>query len=644
MCADSRAVFLIAIATCTLLVLGIGQGMSHAGVNQADKCLISKLKEAAKYDACRLKALAKEVSKSAAADYTKCASKFSSKWQKIETKGDGLCVTDGDESAIDSAITTYVDTTFSNLGGTPLSRAVNQAEKCLIGKVKEVAKFDTCRLKAYGKHVAKGIPADFAKCDSKFSSKWQKVEAKGDGLCFTNGDESTVAAAVVAQAASLFAALGGAPSCGNDIKTPDEACDGNDAAACPGLCQTDCTCAATCPVGMTLAINAGGDGSARVSATRLEEGFGGLGHNKDYPAGGTIDLLLSCGAGTPPCGTCNITGIDPLAGDCRCDSDPSIACDTVGGIDNDDCSGGNCSCYSAPPVPASASGISTCEIRTLTADITGIVDIESGAMSLTLAESNTVHLDVSLLSPCPVCVGDVTVADGVKDGICSGGSRDGLACDADGVEAALGTTSLDCLPDGGLAVGEDARTFDLTTGASSLPVSESCGGFLSTLDCACRVCTGGGNIPCSSDGDCPGAETCSSNGSGVAQLAPNGCSTDFICNSGECNVDTVSYCDAVVSSTGGGVLPCNDNTDCAFFGSECPGNDCGACALDEARKCFASGTGGETIDATGSADFASPTLVTTFCRAPAASSGVNSSVGLPGPVRWTLDSNRVYQF
>ena len=36
--------------------------------------------------------------------------------------------------------------------------------------------------------------------------------------------------------------------CGNDILEGTEQCDGTDAAACPGLCQVDCSCAPPTPV------------------------------------------------------------------------------------------------------------------------------------------------------------------------------------------------------------------------------------------------------------------------------------------------------------------------------------------------------------------------------------------------------------
>jgi hypothetical protein len=51
-------------------------------------------------------------------------------------------------------------------------------------------------MKAEAKGVAKDVAPDYTKCESKFSDKWGKVEAKGDGECPSNGDEAAVEAAI----------------------------------------------------------------------------------------------------------------------------------------------------------------------------------------------------------------------------------------------------------------------------------------------------------------------------------------------------------------------------------------------------------------------------------------------------------------
>jgi hypothetical protein len=80
-------------------------------------CESGKLKEAAKYGQCRLKEESKGVKKGVAPDFTKCESKFSLKWQKVETKGAGLCPTNGDEAAIDQRITDHADDVAVLLSG-----------------------------------------------------------------------------------------------------------------------------------------------------------------------------------------------------------------------------------------------------------------------------------------------------------------------------------------------------------------------------------------------------------------------------------------------------------------------------------------------------------------------------------------------
>ena len=91
---------------------------AHA-VDPAVKCEASKLKEAAKYASCRLKAEAKGVQKSEAADYTKCEEKFTEKFNNAETKaGVGVCPSEGDEASINARVTDDADTVALLLSGT----------------------------------------------------------------------------------------------------------------------------------------------------------------------------------------------------------------------------------------------------------------------------------------------------------------------------------------------------------------------------------------------------------------------------------------------------------------------------------------------------------------------------------------------
>ncbi len=51
--------------------------------------------------------------------------------------------------------------------------------KCYSDKMKAAGKYTSCRLKAQGKiHPLAGQTADYSKCESRFSAKWQRAERK----------------------------------------------------------------------------------------------------------------------------------------------------------------------------------------------------------------------------------------------------------------------------------------------------------------------------------------------------------------------------------------------------------------------------------------------------------------------------------
>lgn len=87
-------------ATMAFAAISIG----HAA-DPAVTCEAAKLKEAGKYANCRMKADSKAAKKNEAPDYTRCESKFSDKWGKAEAKAAGACPSNGDETAVESAVT-----------------------------------------------------------------------------------------------------------------------------------------------------------------------------------------------------------------------------------------------------------------------------------------------------------------------------------------------------------------------------------------------------------------------------------------------------------------------------------------------------------------------------------------------------------
>ena len=100
-------------------------------------------------------------------------------------------------------------------------QALDADVKCSSAKVKEAAKYSACLLKAESKAIKKGEVADFSKCDSKFSEKWQKAESKAGGECPTENDEAAIQAQVQQCADDLVAALA---QCLEELATVGGAC------------------------------------------------------------------------------------------------------------------------------------------------------------------------------------------------------------------------------------------------------------------------------------------------------------------------------------------------------------------------------------------------------------------------------------
>lgn len=386
----------------------------------------------------------------------------------------------------------------------------------------------------------------------------------------------------------------------------------------------------TCPVSFDLGSVAGAGGGP----TLIETGNTGLWHNQDLPDGYTLSVATTCAAASPPCGVCTVDGV--LGGQGRCSNDPTIVCETVEGPDAA-CGGADCNVFLVPPTGGNVASSGICTRARLVSDVVGTIDNETGAIALSLDTRTQVYSDeAGFLQPCPLCTGDFTPNDGVRDGRCSGGANSGSACDTNGEDAVFGDTSLDCPPSVGKNISGLGGTtsVDLTTGTASLTAQVSCGGSLSAFDCHCRVCSGDTTLACNSDDECAAASagTCSATGGSGAQPVPNGCAAEaFECPaSGECATTSVDYCDGFLDGYGDGVLQCSTNTDCSVLDSECPGGDCGSCSLTQNTPCFS-----DTIGATGTADPDSPVLVGVTCFPLINSPAANAAAGLPGPQRQT---------
>ncbi len=147
------------------------------------------------------------------------------------------------------------------------AQAADPAVKCESGKLKESSKYAACRLNADAKAVSKGEPADYTKCEDKFTAKWASVEGKADpGICPSEGDVGTMNTRITTDAADIATLLAGGvlPTCGDASIDAGEQCDG------VALGGEDCTTLGF--TGGTL----GCDGSCFFDLGACTAGGGGL--------------------------------------------------------------------------------------------------------------------------------------------------------------------------------------------------------------------------------------------------------------------------------------------------------------------------------------------------------------------------------
>jgi len=233
---------------------------------------------------------------------------------------------------------------------------------------------------------------------------------------------------------------------------------------------------------------------------------------------------------------------------------------------------------------------------------------------------------------------DPTPNDGTRGGTCYAGDNDGQSCDIQSRNTTFpapqsGGYSLDCFPAGAKNVAGGGLRINLsqTTGSVSLPANVLCGypEFNVNYACPCGVCTGDQNVPCSSNADCTGLGSCQRKTNGLP--LPNQCDGN-VCSptgngEGECSANAFDdkFCDAIVRSSGEGLISCQSNADCD------PANIglvAGACTITKKRECFL-----DPITATGVQDAAKPFGVTAFCIAATSNDAINTVAGLPGPGR-----------
>ncbi len=490
--------------------------------------------------------------------------------------------------------------------------------------------------------------------------------------------------------ATLTPTPGPTPFCGDGIVNGTEQCDFNAPDSCANVapngagngleaCSLSCTCA--CPTKLTFS------GDAADPLSLLDTGWTGISHRAPVISNGDVTVNVNCVATQRPCGTCTLSGPAPndLAGqlnDHRCSNDTSIKCTS-----NTPCvaGGGTCEYYFGSPLPLAAGGVTTCVVNQFFGPISGTANVESGGANTIVTLRSQVFNGLAIDNPCPRCVGDTTDNDGVNDGTCDGGPRQGLGCDGGGNipgRADFGTTSLDCPPSTNAMI----ATLPIDLSSKTAPVTKTltasnanCTGSAGDK-CLCDTCNTANAEPCSTNADCPtsggaagicGGRRCLS---GANNGAP--CTTGTQCPGGACArtgeptkpsscTDDTTIDDRVIecadadgdgegqctigptdqncsAASGHGQRGCSSDADC--------GGAPGSC-LSIARRCFLTGggtfqpsgknDGSDTLTAVGVADVpmndtSHPTLGAVFCVGPTSAPAVNNVAGLPGPGRVTI--------
>ena len=563
------------------------------------------------------------------ANFTRCPSPAAG----VDDGGATTGIDDFDELA--ECLVTLGDRLVEQLGnrilGTPLWTARPGARRChkVIAKMtrKYMVTTHNVRNRAQSKDDRAGIPVAYGQNGVDVRSKINKARSKLAGTIYKKCG------------AYPLEDLNPVQSCADAAEGLADCVVDTAGRTARGMAALGFELPERCPARAVLTARAAkGD---EVTATRLDVGFTGLAHGMDIMDGIVSGVRLDCDA---DCANCAVTE-DPLrdrpSGFCRCEADPTSRCDVINGPDADDCGGGMCRCMFGPPLAIAAGGIPICVVNELQGDLTGIADAGTGESAVTVNLLSKVHLGIAWLQPCPTCEGDGVVNDGISGGVCNGGVRDGLSCDANASDRTFGDVSYECLPESSSGVTGSGLVLSMTmtSDVSSLPFGTTCDAPADSMQCACAVCSGDTTLACNDDQVCKDLDVgdCVSSGGGAVRV-PNKCG-DGVCvdvgnGNGECGAagPVEYYCDNMLRANGRGLLSCQTDEDCAAYASQCGDGGCGLCTIAEPRSCFL-----DPITATGHATPDGADMVTTFCVSPTASAAVNVVAGLPGAARFKVN-------
>lgn len=339
------------------------------------------------------------------------------------------------------------------------------------------------------------------------------------------------------------------PVCGDGVTDSGESCDGESRDGCASneACLDSCECKHLCPGSGELTLFAGAgpecssngdcivgtcDGSIGRcrTVTQLDSGWNGIAHDADINNLTITRGFLECPATGPVCGECNVVGVDPSAGNCRCSADNRSFCDQTFSTDsacdfggcvskvcnrdpdmrsctedadcideelgnlgqcvgqcsgNDDvacrndeiCQEANCLCYFGSPFPLSSGGTPACVVNRFSEDIVGTGNVDTGAGEITAKLRTQVFLGDTNTQPCTFCGGR---CESNQEILCQFDDE----CGGDG-PCVLDEIANDGVRGGFCIDGEDAgKSCDVAafnTSFPARPMAEGGGGY--SLDC-----------------------------------------------------------------------------------------------------------------------------------------------------------------
>lgn len=537
--------------------------------------------------------------------------------------------------------------------------ASSDAAGCQAAVVKSLSKLVKAQTKAFQACTKTGFKseppldsaADLEACvgddpDAKIAALVTKTSPKVAKACagvpvLANAFPATCSTATPT---SLFGCASAVARCGicraaNEANGLGVDCDAFDDATPNHSC--------TPPVGcdyssMTLEVRGRGPSPGNGSETLVERGWTGRSHASDVTDGRLLIADLDCPPEGDPSDVCAITGTRMAdgTGPGRCQNAWQVTCTNVGAPDAACPLSGRCVIPFGLPTEIMMNSMPACVLTSFNGNLTGSVDRVTGETVLNASVNSRIY--VGGMEACPQCAGDKEPNDGIRDGFCA--TNGGISCDVQGAYSDGRGASLDCPPNGGAGISGTGTNLDLglSTGTHSLDAQLDCTAVPGS--CHCGTCIGNTEA-CNSDADC---------GDGYCGELPSvACTGDGDCASVDAGPCSFGHCDEKFSQV------CTTNTDCMIPGGDClvstcevagttKPNDCsdgvctdvggnhGRCLADPGQpSCFL-----PTIIASGTADLATPVLAAVGCYRPTGSTSYNDAVGLPGPIRMTIETVR----